>query len=130
MRLGRAEAVLLALLPLAACAPKAADTEPTFMALDCARPYEDLKAAIVGQPQLVAAPEVAAEPYSYYSSPDGRTSYLITKPGAPGHPAILMEVAHQGVHISGCPYGDRAGYAQIEKYLEDLKTWRRKGPPK
>ncbi len=113
-------------LALTACAAPA-DREPTYLALDCARPFEAQVAAIVAQPHLTPAGVVGAEPYSYYSATDGRTSYLITRPGSPAHPAIMMQKAKgSDVVTSGCPYGSRKGYDQLKAYLDSLKTWTRK----
>lgn len=115
-----------AALTLAACAPA---TEPpiTYLGLNCAQPFEAQVAALTGQPHLTPAPKDPAEPYLFYSSTDGRTSYLITAKGAPGHPAIMMQKAAGGdVVTTGCPYGDAKGYDQLHAYLDSLKTWRRK----
>lgn len=117
---------LPALLTLAACAP---DAEPpaTYLALNCAQPFEAQAAALSAQPNLDPAPEDRAEPYRFYSSLDGRTSYLITKPSAPGHPAIMMQKAEgPTVKTTGCPYGDRRKYDELMAYLDSLKTWTRK----
>ena len=122
----RAWAASLAALTLVACSPTA-EPEPTYLGLDCAQPFEAQVAALVSQPQLIPAPVEPAEPYRFYSSVDGRTSYLITVKGAPGHPAIMMQKARDGeVITSGCPYGDRKGYDELHAYLDSLKTWRRK----
>ena len=122
----KAWAALFAVLALAACAP-AADPEPTYLGLNCDQPFETQVAALAAQPDLIPAPKAPAEPYLFYSSIDGRTSYLITVNGAPGHPAIMMQKAEGGeVITTGCPYGDRKGYDRIMAYLENLKTWRRK----
>jgi hypothetical protein len=122
----RRAAALLALLTLAACS-KPAPPPPEPVALDCSRSFEDLKAAIVAQPNLSPAPKDPAEPYRFYSTADGRASWLITEPGAPGHPAIMMQRATGGTVVTtGCPYGDRAGYDQLHAYLDSLKSWRRK----
>ena len=115
----------LSVLTLSACAPKAEEPRAAI-GLDCAVAFEDMKAAIVAQPNLTPAPKDPAEPYRFYSTLDGGTSYLITEKGAPGHPAILMETAHGGVKITGCPYGDKKGYEVVRAYLEGLKTWKRK----
>jgi hypothetical protein len=118
-------ALALLTLPLCACAPKPAAPAQAFQ-LDCAQPFETLKARVTAQ-TLTPAPKDPNEPYRFYSSPDGRISFLITEPGAPGHPAIMMQRAAGGdVKTTGCPYGDRAGYAQLQAYLDGLKTWRRK----
>jgi hypothetical protein len=119
-------AALCALLPLAGCSQKTPDVAPTYLDLDCAKPFETQAAAIVAQPHLVPAPEDPAEPYRFYSSADGRTSYLITKAGAPGHPAIMLQKARgSDVVTTGCPYGDRKGYEQLHAYLDSLKQWTR-----
>jgi hypothetical protein len=120
-------AALIALLPisLCACAPK---TEPAaeLLGLDCAQPFEVQAAKLIAQPSLKPAPEDRAEPYKFYSSDDGHVSYLITKPGAPGHPAIMMQRAAGGqVKTTGCPYGDRKAYDKLLAYLEGLKEWHR-----
>jgi hypothetical protein len=95
--------------------------------LDCSLPFEALKAKIVAQPHLVPAPKDPAEPYRFYSTDDGATSYLITEPGAPGHPAIMIQKAlHHDVKTTGCAYGDKVGYQQLMAYLDSLKTWTRK----
>ena len=113
-------------LTLAACAAPA-EPEPTYLALDCAKPFEAQVAAIVAQPHLDAAGVVGSEPYAYYSAPDGRTSYLVTRRGSPAHPAIMMQKAKgSDVVTSGCPYGSRKGYDQLKAYLDSLKTWTRK----
>ena len=84
------------------------------------------RAKLIAQPNLKPAPEDRAEPYRFYSSDDGRTSYLITKPGAPGHPAIMMQRAEGGtVTTTGCPYGDHKAYDKLLAYLEGLKEWHR-----
>ena len=123
----RARSALALLLTLAACSPKAAEPEPVYLDLDCARPFKDQVAAIVAQPHLVPAGTVGAEPYSYYSSADGRTSYLITRPGSPAHPAIMIQRARGGITTTGCRYGSQKGYDELLAYLESLKTWTRTG---
>jgi hypothetical protein len=124
---GPSIAALAATAALAACAPKGEAPQPGPVGLNCALPFQTLKAQIVGQPGLVPAPKDPNEPYRFYSMADGRTSYLITEPGAPGHPAILMQKSQgTGVVTSGCPYGDRKGYAEVTAYLNSLSSWRRK----
>ena len=114
----------LALL-LTACAPKTAPP-PQAAQLDCAQSFDAQAARIAAQPGLVPAPKDPAEPYRFYSMADGATSYLITEPGAPGHPAIMMQRAHgKAVVTTGCPYGDAAGYRQLLAYLDSLKAWHR-----
>ena len=119
-----APALLLGLLA-GACSEADAPAAPP-LALDCARTFSELSAAVTAQP-LNKAPGDPAEPYDYYSTPDGRASYLITRPGAPGHPAVMMQqVKGADVVTTGCPYGDRAGYDQLHAYLDSLKAWTRK----
>jgi hypothetical protein len=116
---------LLLTLPLCACSPKT-EAPTGLLGLDCTQPFEAQAAALIAQPSMKPAPEDRAEPYKFYSSEDGRTSYLITKPGAPGHPAIMMQRAAGGeVKTTGCPYGDKKSYEQLLAYLEGLKEWHR-----
>jgi hypothetical protein len=118
--------VALPVLLLAACSPKPAGHGAEMLALDCAQPFETQSQRITAQPGLKGAPKDPAEPYRWYSSEDGATSYLITEPGAPGHPAIMMQRAlHGDVKTTGCAYGDKAGYDQLARYLDSLKTWHR-----
>jgi hypothetical protein len=118
---------LLILTTLSACSQKAGDAEPQFLKLDCQQHFDDQAAAIRAQAHLVPAPHAPGEPYAFYSSEDGRTSYLITEPGAPGHPAIMMQVAGGGdVKTTGCAYGNKRGYEQLRTYLDSLKTWSRR----
>ena len=118
-------AVAAVLFTLGACA-KPAEAPITYLGLDCAQPFEAQAVALRGQAHLDPAPDDPAEPYSFISSADGRTSYLITKKGAPGHPAIMMQVARgSDVVTTGCPYGDRKGYDQLHAYLDSLKHWTR-----
>ena len=117
---------LLSAMILAACG-EGAEPSVTYMALDCTQPFEAQAVALTAQANLVAAPKNPAEPYRFYSSADGRTSYLITEATAPGHPAIMMQRATgSDVVTTGCRYGDQAGYDQLHAYLDSLKTWRRK----
>lgn len=119
-------AILPALFALGACAQQA-EAPVAYLGVDCAKPFEAQAAAITAQPSLVPAPEDPAEPYRYFSSADGKTSYLITRPGAPGHPAIMMQQARgSDVVTTGCPYGDRKGYDELHAYLDSLKHWTRR----
>jgi hypothetical protein len=116
--------LLLPLLSLAACAPKA--KPPAAVALDCGQGFETLRAKIVAQPGLNPAPQEAAEPYRAYSTADGHASYFITEPGAPAHPAILMQLAADGeMKTTGCGYGDKPAYDQLVAYLTGLKAGRK-----
>ncbi len=122
----KTRAALFAVLSLTACTPEV-DPEPTYLGLDCNQPFDAQVAALTRQPELIPAPKDPAEPYLFYSSVDGRTSYLITVKGAPGHPAIMMQKALGGdVITTGCPYGKAKGYDQLHAYLDSLKTWTRK----
>jgi hypothetical protein len=117
---------LLALIAPAVCACSA-KTEKSItisqtVTLDCGLGFDALKAKIVAQPGLLQAPKDAGEPYDWYTSADQATSYVITEPGAPGHPAILMQHAAGGQETTiGCPYGDKKGYGQVLAYVESLK---------
>jgi hypothetical protein len=116
---------------LAACSDRLdPDAAVAYLDLDCARPFEEQVAAITVQPKLTPAGVVGAEPYHYYSSTDGRTSYLITREGSPAHPAIMIQRAGKGVSTSGCAYGDKKAYDELLAYLESLKTWTRQGAAK
>ena len=118
--------LLLIALPLAGCG-KAEAPAWKPVALDCAQPFEAQAARIKAQPHLAAPSHAPGEPYTFYSTDDGHASYLITEPGAPGHPAIMMQRAHGGdVVTTGCRYGDEKGYNQLLAYLDSLKTWARK----
>lgn len=124
MRRWAACAVLLA---LAACSQKPVEAPVTYLDLDCAKAFDAQVAAITAQPKLVPAGTVGSEPYSYYSSADGSVSYLVTRKGSPAHPAIMIQRAHNGVHTSGCAYGNQKAYDELLAYLESLKTWTRSG---
>jgi hypothetical protein len=120
---GRSLALVVApVLLLAACAPKAQPPQP--IALDCSQPFEAQKAKITAQPNLTAAPADAGEPYSTYSTADGKASWFITEPGAPAHPAILMQQVATGGSMknTGCAYGDKAAYDQLVTYIASLKA--------
>ena len=98
---GRRALPLLALAALVACAPKA--NAPAAVTLDCAQGFAALKGKIVAQPSLKPAPQEPSEPYRAYSTADGHASYFITEPGAPAHPAILMQQAANGqLKNTGC----------------------------
>jgi hypothetical protein len=123
-------AAILAAFTLAACSPAPDAQRVSYRDPDCAQPFEAQVAALTAQPKLTPAGVVGSEPYHYYSSADGRTSYLITRKGSPAHPAILIQRAAASVTTSGCAYGDKAAYAELLAYLESLKTWTRKGATK
>jgi len=111
---------LVPLFALAACAPKA-EAPPPLPALDCARGFAALSADIAASPALRAAPKEPGEPYRFYLSNAGGTAFVITEPGAPGHPAVLKQEKRGGQTLnSGCPFGDHAGYQQVLTYLQSL----------
>jgi hypothetical protein len=116
---------LAGLLALAACAPKA--RAPAAAALDCGQGFAAQRTAILAQPGLKPAPQEPSEPYRVYSTADGRASYFVTEPGAPAHPAILMQAVAQGGGMTdtGCAWGDQAAYAQLAAYLKSLAAGRR-----
>jgi hypothetical protein len=120
----RALSVLALLtLPLCARAPNVLAPAPTFQ-LDCSLSFEAQLRRLAGR-QLTPAPQNPAEPFRLYSSPDGLVSFLITKSGAPGHPAIIMQRAEGSeVKTTGCPYGGKLGYPRLLAYLDTLKAWR------
>lgn len=112
-------------LGVTACAPDA-PTPAAPAALDCGKGFEALSGSIASTPGIVPAPETPGEPYLFLNSEDGRVSYMITRPGAPGHPALLRQQAGGGgQQITGCPYGDAAGYDQLVAYLQSLGGARR-----
>ena len=127
MRRAAALAALPALLTLAACSQKPEAAAPQPVKLDCQMDFHEQAVKITGQPHLVPAPHAPGEPYAFYSTEDNRVSYLITEPGAPGHPAIMMQTASNGdVKTTGCAYGNKRGYQQLLTYLDSLKTWSRR----
>ena len=120
-------ALLLTASQLCACAPKVETPASAGVALDCSLPFSALATEITALPHLAPPSHAPGEPYTFYSTEDGHTSYLITEQGAPGHPAIMMQTAHGGdVVTSGCPYGSPKGYKQLLAYLESLRTWARR----
>ena len=123
----RAAPLLLA-LALAACTPRDEQTPAAAaLDLDCAKGFAALSTAIAAQPGVVAAPREPGEPYRFYNTEDGRTSYMVTEAGAPGHPAIIRQAS--GVSdqaIDGCAFGDKAGYDQLTAYLSSLSDARKR----
>jgi hypothetical protein len=123
----RATALLLIPISLCACAPKPGPAAFAPITLDCALSFDVQSAKITAQPHLLPASHAPGEPYFFYSTDNGRASYLITEKGAPGHPAIMMQTASGGqVKTVGCAYGDKKGYNQLLAYLDSLKTWTRR----
>ncbi|WP_374575655.1 hypothetical protein [Phenylobacterium sp.] len=114
-------AAFLLLLALGACSQGPAPG-PAPVALDCAKGFEPLSQAIAAQPSFTEA-EAPGEPYRYINAEDGKVSYVITRPGAPGHPAIIRQV---GGETTGCAFGDKAGYDQLLAYLSSLSGARKK----
>ena len=114
-----------ALVALAGCSPKPAPP-PQAVQLDCGQGFAAQAAKIAALPGIVPAPKEPGEPYRFYTTADQATSYVVTEPGAPGHPAILMQRASGGAEdLVGCPYGKLAGYAQLKAYVESLKAARK-----
>ena len=119
--------IAITLLMLAACSPKSEATSAAPLALDCKLDFKAQAARLIAQPNLTPPSHDPGEPYTFYSTNDGHASYLITEPGAPGHPAIMMQLAAGGtVRTSGCAYGNKRGYQQLLTYLDSLKTWTRR----
>ncbi len=117
--------LLITLLAPGACARKA--PSPAAVTLDCRTPFQTLAAKVTSQPNLVPAPVEPGEPYRTYSLADGSVSYFVTEPGAPAHPAILMQQALPGGNMknTGCAYGDQAAYGELMGYLAGLKAGRK-----
>jgi len=115
------------MLMLAACSPRPPPTPPAGLVLDCAQGFEALSVEIAAAPDLKAAPRTPGEPYVFYNALDGASSYVVTQPGAPGHPAILKQqtvrdaAGAKAMKNTGCPYGDAAGYDQLTAYLASLR---------
>ncbi len=110
---------------LSACAPPPQPALAPFR-LDCGLGYQTLARQIAVLPdiQLAKAP---GEPYHYYNSADGQTSYVVTLPGGAGHPAIIQQRStEQGMVDTGCAFGDRVGYNQLLAYLKSLAGARRR----
>lgn len=125
----RLGAALLA-LSLSACAPKVEAPRPDLK-LDCTRGFEALSADLSALDGYSLAPKEQGEPFHYLNAEDGQISYMVTEPGAPGHPAILKQAVDRSVSpprivTTGCPYGDPAGYAQLVAYLDSLARARGK----
>lgn len=122
---------LIALFPilpliLTACAPEPEPIRPR-LALDCSLTYEALSAKVLAQPGLIPAPQERGEPYRFYNMQGGGEAFVLTQPGAPGHPAIFKQEAMQEsgrkvMKNSGCAYGDKAGFDQVMAYLESLSA--------
>jgi hypothetical protein len=117
---------LWALLALSAgaCSP-AAPPPPAPLAFDCAAGYEALARRIAAHPGMTANRSDPGEPYRFFTEAGGSVSYVVTQPGAPGHPAIVRQAAvtENGAAKmvnTGCPYGDPKGYAQLTAYLDQL----------
>jgi hypothetical protein len=113
-------------LILAACAPEPEPPRPR-LALDCSLAYDALAAKILARPDLIPAPQERGEPYRFYNVPGGGEAFVLTQPGAPGHPAVFKQEAVQengrkAMKNSGCAYGDKAGFEQVMTYLEGLSA--------
>ena len=123
------DAALLALIPLfalQACAPEPPPARQK-LTLDCSLPYETLAARVLAQPGLKPAPQERGEPYRFYNMEGGGEAFVLTQPGAPGHPAVFKQEAAQEngrkvMNNTGCAYGDKAGFDQVMTYLESLSS--------
>ena len=123
------DAALLALIPLLAlqaCAPEPPPARRKLV-LDCNLPYETLAARVLAQPGLKPAPQERGEPYRFYNMEGGGEAFVLTQPGAPGHPAVFKQEAAQEngrkvMNNTGCAYGDKAGFAKVMTYLESLSA--------
>ena len=124
-------AAILAVLALAACAPKA---EPQAgargpLTLDCAAGFDALAAQVAAIPGVRPALKVPSEPYRFYNAMDGKAAYAVTEPAAPAHPAVLRQVAERRgdrltMRNTGCAYGDPVAYRELMTYLEGLGAGR------
>ncbi len=124
----RAQALFAILLASQACAPAEPPPAPSSaFQLDCSRTYEELSGQVLALSDLKPAPPSPGEPYRYYATPDGTLAFVFTERGAPGHPAIIRQVAARkdGATVmenTGCPYGDRKGFDELMAYLGGLDT--------
>ena len=117
---------LMGALLVSACAPAEPPPRPALV-LDCAAGFDALSAAIVAEPGMRPAVKERGEPFHYFNAEGGQASFMVTEPGAPGHPAILRQaVTASGIANSGCAYGDAAGYSELVAYLEALAKARAK----
>ena len=121
-----AHLALIPLLALQACAPEPPPARQKLV-LDCNLPYETLAARVLAQPGLKPAPQERGEPYRFYNMEGGGEAFVLTQPGAPGHPAVFKQEAAQEngrkvMNNTGCAYGDKAGFDQVMTYLESLSS--------
>jgi hypothetical protein len=104
---------------LAGCAPQAEAPAPAIV-FDCAQSFADQVARITTARGMTRAP-VAREPYRYYNAADGATSFVITDPQAPAHPAIIRQRAlGGGMETTGCAYGHKGAYDELLAYVASL----------
>ena len=109
---------------LVACAPPPVPQPPPFR-LECGLGYELLAREITALPDIQLA-KSPGEPYRYFNSADGQTSYVVTLPGGAGHPAIIQQRSTpNGMADAGCAYGNMAGYNELLAYLKNLAGARR-----
>ena len=123
---GAALFALIPLIALQACAPEPPPARQKLV-LDCSLPYETLAARVLAQPGLKPAPQERGEPYRFYNMEGGGEAFVLTQPGAPGHPAVFKQEAAQEngrkvMNNTGCAYGDKAGFDQVMTYLESLSS--------
>ena len=110
------------LLALVACAQNPEPAARAALKLDCGQPFAAQAAAIRAQPNLAPPSHEPGEPYVFYSTTDGRVSWVVTDAGAPGHPALIRQEALGGqMQTTGCAYGNKRGYGQLLAYVQSLK---------
>ena len=115
----RAGALLLA-GALTACAPEPPPAPPADFKIDCALGHDALAARIAAIPGVMLA-RTPGEPYHYFNTADGHASYVVTLPGGAGHPAVIQQSASSDGQIqTGCSYGDKPSYDQLDAYLKSL----------
>ncbi len=124
---GALRPVLLA-LGLSACAPSDPDPVAAY-GLDCTRGFEAIRAEVIARPSVKPAPASPGEPYEIFNEASGRASYILTRPGAPAHPAVFIQTAtrRDGTRVmehEGCALGDRAAYDQLLAYWESVAATR------
>jgi hypothetical protein len=118
----RAALVAIPLLALAACAPgdQATYQISVHFPLHCDQPFADQVRAIAAMPGGKRA-QASGEPYDYFNAEGGQTSYVVTRPEAPAHPAILIQQVEGGVQkTTGCAYGDRKAFDDLLAYIQGL----------
>ena len=97
--------------------------------LDCGQGFEALARAITERPGIRPAPIEPSEPYLAFTEADSSASYILTRDGAPAHPAILRQVrvsdgqGRRMVH-DGCAFGDPAAFEAVKTYWDTVAAAR------